>query len=228
MTTCPHTVEAGAYVLGALSPARREEYSQHLAGCAVCRAEVADLAGLPGLLGRLDGPGALQVDDAPAAPPSLLPSALSRLRRVRQRQRWRLALVAGLALAILGGIASIGWGGATTPRDQAPQAVVLTPMQPTGSEVQAQIALIPEAGGTRIQMHCFYAEHDGPQRPWRISLLVYPVGGGDPGPAVAVWTVTPGADVAVSGMTPLPPDRIDHLVLRLDNNGRVLLTYPVT
>jgi hypothetical protein len=41
-------------VLGALSPSEREEYERHLAVCAECRLEVADLAELPMLLGRLD------------------------------------------------------------------------------------------------------------------------------------------------------------------------------
>jgi hypothetical protein len=41
-------------VLGALSPSEREEYERHLAACAECRLEVADLAELPMLLGRLD------------------------------------------------------------------------------------------------------------------------------------------------------------------------------
>jgi hypothetical protein len=45
-------------VLGALSPSEREDYERHLAICAECRQEVADLADLPMLLGRLDLPTA--------------------------------------------------------------------------------------------------------------------------------------------------------------------------
>jgi hypothetical protein len=45
-------------VLGALSPSEREDYERHLAGCAECRQEVADLAELPMLLGRLNLPTA--------------------------------------------------------------------------------------------------------------------------------------------------------------------------
>jgi Putative zinc-finger len=41
-------------VLGALSPSEREDYERHLATCAECRQEVADLTELPTLLGRLD------------------------------------------------------------------------------------------------------------------------------------------------------------------------------
>jgi hypothetical protein len=52
--TCEHIHDSGPYVLGALSPAEREEYERHLVDCAECRAEVAELAMLPSLLARVD------------------------------------------------------------------------------------------------------------------------------------------------------------------------------
>ncbi|MBO0869673.1 MAG: zf-HC2 domain-containing protein [Micromonosporaceae bacterium] len=63
---CMHSIEAGAYVLGALAPADRSAYQRHLTGCAVCREEVADLAGLPGLLSRLDEPTAAAIAEGQA------------------------------------------------------------------------------------------------------------------------------------------------------------------
>ncbi|MGH3339679.1 MAG: anti-sigma factor family protein, partial [Propionibacteriaceae bacterium] len=42
-----------AYVLGALSPAERREFEEHLASCPSCQAAVSDLAALPGLLAQL-------------------------------------------------------------------------------------------------------------------------------------------------------------------------------
>src|SRR5688572_26590220 len=51
---CPQTLEVGAYVLGALVPAERDAFEKHMGECAVCREAVADLAVLPGLLGRID------------------------------------------------------------------------------------------------------------------------------------------------------------------------------
>ena len=42
-----------AYVLGALSPAERREFEEHLAGCPGCQAAVSELAGLPGLLAQV-------------------------------------------------------------------------------------------------------------------------------------------------------------------------------
>ena len=51
---CEHEHDDGAYVLGALSPAERAQYERHLATCSFCREAVAEIAVLPGLLGRLD------------------------------------------------------------------------------------------------------------------------------------------------------------------------------
>ena len=39
-----------AYVLGALSPAERREFEEHLASCPPCQAAVSELAAMPGLL----------------------------------------------------------------------------------------------------------------------------------------------------------------------------------
>jgi hypothetical protein len=229
--TCPHTVDAGAYVLGALPPAQRVEFHQHLAGCADCRAEVASLAGLPGLLGRLDLSAATAVQDEPSPPPSLLPAALGRLRQRRRRQRWRAGLVAAAAaLVVLAGAGTVAWRAAAPSPASAPLAVTLDPMRaadPTGP-VQAQLALLPVDGGTRVQMHCVYLDEPYEQdKPWRLKLLVYPKGGGTPGAPVAIWTAQPGTDLAVSATTPLSRDQIDKIELRRGDDT-LLLSYPVT
>ena len=61
-----------SYVLGALSPSDRRAYERHLAGCGQCREAVAELAGMPGLLGALSREEAEELleDSAPeiAAP----------------------------------------------------------------------------------------------------------------------------------------------------------------
>ena len=51
---CEHLHDSAVYVLGALSPPEREAYERHLVECADCRAEVAEFADLPSLLGRID------------------------------------------------------------------------------------------------------------------------------------------------------------------------------
>ena len=52
--SCEFAHSDAAYVLGALAPADRLAFERHLAGCAECTRAVRELAGLPGLLGRVD------------------------------------------------------------------------------------------------------------------------------------------------------------------------------
>ncbi len=64
-TPDPYREWDAAYVLGALSPHDRRAFEQHLATCAACREAVAELAGMPGILGMLTAEHAdALVDDA--------------------------------------------------------------------------------------------------------------------------------------------------------------------
>lgn len=51
--TCRHSVSLGAYLLGALDPAERSAFEEHLDTCPNCKAELLRLAPLPGLLQRI-------------------------------------------------------------------------------------------------------------------------------------------------------------------------------
>ena len=53
MTTHRYADWDAAYVLGALSSADRREFEDHLATCPPCRDALAELAGMPGLLGAV-------------------------------------------------------------------------------------------------------------------------------------------------------------------------------
>ncbi|HEU4424838.1 MAG TPA: zf-HC2 domain-containing protein [Pilimelia sp.] len=78
---CEYAHDDGAYVLGALSPAERAAFERHMADCLACREAVAEIAVIPGLLGRLDPVAARQllgtprsgfdpaIDDDDAGPP---------------------------------------------------------------------------------------------------------------------------------------------------------------
>ena len=53
MSTDEFTLYDAAYVLGALSPAERREFEDHLKDCAACSNAVGELAGLPGLMSKV-------------------------------------------------------------------------------------------------------------------------------------------------------------------------------
>lgn len=121
--------QLGVYLTGSIPPADRALVVRHLSSCPACRTELADLAGLPGLLRRPacqaaaedpgpdqpDFPGLDQPDfpglDQPAAgtpgPGGVQFSRLMRnMERRRRRRRWLLALT----VAVLVAAAGTGWG----------------------------------------------------------------------------------------------------------------------
>ncbi|HEV7624101.1 MAG TPA: zf-HC2 domain-containing protein, partial [Amnibacterium sp.] len=58
MSADRYTEWDGAYVLGALSSGERLEFEAHLEQCDDCAGRVGELAGMPGVLARLDRPSA--------------------------------------------------------------------------------------------------------------------------------------------------------------------------
>jgi hypothetical protein len=132
----------GVYVLGAVDPAERAVVDAHLSTCPECREELAGLAGLPALLGRVPlhdaerlaagdgGPG-----DFEEPPAELLDSLLRRIAARRRSRRWR-GLAAAAAAAVIAVGAGIGGGtliahgpaasgpGAHAVKQQEPEVVV--------------------------------------------------------------------------------------------------------
>jgi Putative zinc-finger len=231
---CMQTVEAGAYVLGALSPAERTDYQRHLGACAGCRDEVADLAGLPGLLGRLDEPtasGLTAPAGAPAAtsvaaPPALLSDVLDRAsgERHRARRRGRLQ-VAGIAVAaaVAAVVAGLGistvHGAGRIPADAA--LATMDVVQP-GEPVIAVIGYRPaREGGTDIYMNCTYADMDRGSDEWRLQLMVVPRRGGGSWP-VHGWEAYPGQSVSFRTHTNLAPGDIDRIEVQMASGTRLL------
>jgi hypothetical protein len=118
-------ISLGAYVLGALEPGDRAAVDAHLATCEGCQAELADIAGLPALLGVLSTEDAVALADRlPQEQPTPLDSADSRTApraadrpadlpaaRVRRRSRlaaWLLVAAAAAIVLAAGGGAELG------------------------------------------------------------------------------------------------------------------------
>lgn len=93
----------GAYILGGLEPSERHAVEAHLQTCAECREEVADLAALPPLLGRLrpeEATGGLTSSPVDALDGVLAAIAAERRRLKASMWGWRAATAAA-ALALL-------------------------------------------------------------------------------------------------------------------------------
>jgi hypothetical protein len=166
-TACEFTHLDGSYVLGALSPAERLEFEHHLAGCKECSRSVRELAGLPGLLARVDADVLEeQVTDEPL-PETLLPALSREVRRNGRRRMALVGLAAATVAAVVGAIALTGLvGGAdtpvATPGTSHTTAPPTAPMKPIGHvPVRATVALAPVTWGTRLDLTCTYAPDAG-------------------------------------------------------------------
>ena len=119
----PYAHHDASYVIGALFPAEHRGFEQHLTDSDSCARAVTEVAGLPGLLARVD---ATELDPPAvedALPDTLLPTLL---RQVRRRQRRRTLATAGLAAAasaVIGSPPSPASPAGNTRRSPAPPLV---------------------------------------------------------------------------------------------------------
>lgn len=240
---CGHEHDDGAYVLGSLSPAERASYERHLATCSFCREAVADIAVLPGLLGRLDPADfAKLLDPTLTAPrptqrnrvPALVTAAQTTRRQERMRSRRQLigtGLVAA-CLALVVGIGAVSWLGpdpdATTPAAIATTnaAPATLAMKPIADEVNlsAGVHLRDTEWGTEVYMECSYAKDAPSPKSYTFRLVAY--GPDDEAQQVGSWVAAPGARVKMTGMTAFAGGSLKRLEL-LNFEGKALLGYDV-
>jgi Putative zinc-finger len=104
----------GIYVVGAIDPAERAIVEEHLSHCPECREELAGLAGLPALLGRVPVSDAerlaldsVELKDLEEPPARVLSSLLDEVALRRKTRRWRVitAAAAAAVIAVGGGLA---------------------------------------------------------------------------------------------------------------------------
>jgi hypothetical protein len=216
-----------AYVLGSLSPAERREFEAHLQTCARCRDAVAELSGMPALLGLLELADVQEIGTAQPEPPlrpEVLDSVLAKVRWRRRRTGWVTAAVAGVAAAVLalGAVAVVqpsifGMGQTQEQAEQLPmQHVAPTPFNAT-------IALSGFGWGTRIDMACSYGDwSSGPAAP-PSNLGMVVVGRDGTRSQIATWLGMSGATALPSGNTPMQMSEIAAVQLVSADNGKVLL-----
>lgn len=234
MIGCEYAHDDGAYVLGALSPAERAAYERHLPTCSACREAVAEIAVLPGLLGRLDEAGLERVINMGSPPPaaeSRSPALVSAARAARRRERrinrlrYAAAALVAASLALVAGV-GLNWlrGQPTVPGKQDPQ-VTMVAMQPlrAGLPVQAKIGLDTTKWGTEVTMWCAYQHTGADAMTYTFRLVAHSKGGKE---QVMSWLAGPGDEVTFTVPTRFARSELERLDLT-QYDGTPLLTYAV-
>lgn len=215
--TCQHSHLDGSYVLGALSPAERLDYEHHLSTCPECARAVRELAGLPGLLARVDADALVaEMPDEPV-PPTLLPALVGEVRRSRRRHRWYAAGLAAAAVLVV--LASLGATGALGRDDPASAPLADPTPSPTSAStptsiparsmeqvrpgpVTATVSFTKVAWGTRLDVLCTYSQllYDlDAGAPTAYALVVTTREGRTE--QIATWRALPGRTMQLSAAT---------------------------
>jgi len=222
MTTDEFVFYDAPYVLGALSPADRREFEDHLTVCAACAGAVGQLAGLPGLMSRVS------IDQLTAAaepvPQTLLPS-LARAVRHERRTRRLLVGAAGAAAACLIGVGAVA---ITRPDSPTPEPatssatssasplsgtanLVMTAVVP--SPVTATARLVDVAWGTRIDLTCTYRSA-GPYPTSGTPYAMVVIDRSGAAQQVATWNALPNRELTVTGASSRPRRDITAVEIR--------------
>jgi Putative zinc-finger len=248
MTAADHTRYAewdAAYVLGALSRSERLEFEDHLDTCEKCRAAVAELSGLPGLLGRLDHARAyalaepdadavagrdvavlVAVDREPDLDHAEAEHSRGLVTRIRARERAqklrrRVGIAAGLAAAaVLASVLTIVVPPLVSPPPEPLVSAQLVPVADS-SPIVATVALTPVGWGTRIDLECSYHPDASAYGPVEYSMWV--VGRDGSEQAVSSWMAAPSSTVKLASGTALAVGDIADVQLRSADGTQTLL-----
>ncbi len=231
MSTCLRVYDGSAYVLGALSPDERLSFEAHLEGCAECRLSVREVAGLPGLLGRVSPAEAVDVSPTDPAPATLLPRLLAAARARRRRRTRQLAFLVAACLVLVAAASvplalRLGAGGGP-----APSVAVASPstarhaLAPVGAAlpVTASVEVTPTAWGTRILLRCAYARASYSARHSYLLVAVSDAGLVDP---LGSWSVAPGESLELGAATRFALTDLAAIEMRTPE-GRTLLRTAV-
>lgn len=195
--------DLAAYVLGALEPSERLALQEHLASCADCSAELAELEPLPGLMARI--PLGAVTGDQLALDDSFADRMVAVVDR-RRRRRWIAAAAAAVAVA---GTAS---GLALTLGSAAPGTFRAADAR-TGAA--AQIRLVSRTIGTEIVM-----EISGVPERARCTLIAVARGGGTD--VAGSWQATYSGTASIEGITAIPERQLAELIVETTAGQRLL------
>jgi anti-sigma-K factor RskA len=212
----------GAYALGALEPAERRAFEEHLEGCPACSDEVRSLLRVHGLLSQLDRTA---IDDRPDRHVADAVAARARTEQVTEhsdlrssRRRWRIAALSSVAVALMIGAAGVvlitagdeadspSWAeGPIVPAaitsTQADTTWISTSARGWGTEIHVDLLGLPP----RPQYQLWVIDDDGV---WTQS---------------STWGPTPSGGADVTGATSVAADALDRIVVTSNDRDEILI-----
>ncbi|WP_037272015.1 anti-sigma factor [Kibdelosporangium aridum] len=206
-----------AYVLGSLSEDERREYEAHMETCESCKAQVAELSGIPAILSILPQEQAVQLLDPPKQ--DTMPALLAAARKSR---RWTRVKIAAAVVAAAAAAAVLTAVLVPTDAPPPPEAAGLTTQltQTIPSPVTASVTLVEEPWGTRIDVKCEYGGASGGRA---LPYTLYIVDANGAATRVGSWNAGPGTSMTPTATTDLPRNQIMRIEIRLATNDRTLL-----
>jgi len=146
----------GAHVLGHLDPAETSEIEAHLATCADCRAELAELTPVAGALAGAKPSSANAADEVPEALHARMNAAIrteaGRLRRSRvSRSVGAVLVAASVVVLIVIGVTSLLDRTPDAPDAPVAEAVAVV-VDPQLDAVTASAGLIAHTWGTEVKL----------------------------------------------------------------------------
>jgi len=230
---CPYSQDPAAYVIGSLSPTERLDFEKHLEACDDCTRAIRELAGLPGLLGRVE-PSVLEHPAADRPVPDTLLPTLS--RQVRSARRRRILIAAGAAVAFVAVLVPVlvtRLGPSDRPRPDSPvdssdtPSLVSQPMHPVGDvPLKASVTMESVTWGTRVGLTSTYDRWAMDRRlppSMDYTLCVRDWNGHTE--QVGSWRSVDGMTMEVSGATSMTQDDISAVQVRAPD-GHVVLRLP--
>jgi hypothetical protein len=218
----PFAEDAGAYLLGALSPDDERAFATHLGECDACAARVAGLGPTVGLLANVTAADLAGLDEPTRPDASLLPALLRRAAFERRRRRTGIAALgavaaaAVIALAVVLGTQPWSHSGGQQPTAAARSMVAVSASSP----LTATAALSSRSWGTEISLDCHYHASAYPDAAATYQLEVVDSSGGRH--KLGSWTVRPAGDTRFTSGTSLPVAEIRTVRIDLPDGTPVL------
>jgi anti-sigma factor RsiW len=222
-----HT-DVGAYSMGLLEEEDRRDFEDHLAGCPVCAAELAELSPMKGLLRGVEPAGTA---DSGTGDSGITDLVRRRVAQERRRRRWQVAVGTAAAAVLIGGGIGAGIALAPPPGGTPPPALALTGQVHSatdpGTGVAGSVGLVAKGWGTQVTLDL--SNVHGPAE----CQLVAVSKTGERRVVMGWLVAAPGdgvsghpAHLVIQGGTSIPRSdlaRVDVDVV----NGRTLVSIPV-